>query len=151
MSFFAPGAPGASPSAFTSPGMNPASLLALLAMQGGTATPGVPGGVAPMPQFPSVGSFGAGGGAPIGMRAPMPPGATGAPSSADPLTSLLAMDPQKLKQMLGMFGLGAKPSPGVPMPNATLPGLQGANAMSMFGNGANDYALGSSMLAPGSF
>lgn len=99
---------GGSPSAFTAPGMDPMTLALLLRMQnaGGMGGPGMVGG----PQLPPPPtSPGGGPGLPMMPGAGMPGGAAGAPGQTGGgglLQMLAGMDPAKLKQMLGMFGIG---------------------------------------------
>jgi hypothetical protein len=111
---------GGSPSAFTSPGMNPQILALLMAMgQRQQQQPGsVPGATVPMmggPMMPGApGSLGGGMvRPPILGAAPMPPGTAGAPPSvgagmqANPMLQQLLANPQLLKQLLGGMGGGS--------------------------------------------
>lgn len=85
------GAPSAS--AFTSPGLNPSSLAALLTMQGGAGGP--PGG----PQLPPVPAAGAGGGPPHALGAITPP--AGAAPNAGPGQ---AANPMLMQILMRLFG-----------------------------------------------
>lgn len=118
-----------SPSAFTSPGMNPQALAMLMMMQhqaqqgggmpgmapggmpGGGMPPGMGGpppmpGGAPPPQLPGPMQLPQG-------QGPIPPGAGPQPQQAQLMQQLAAMDPNMLRQLLARLGLGgAAPAPG---------------------------------------
>lgn len=87
------GSAGGSPSAFTSPGLNPQTLAALLSMQGGA-------GASPQmsPQLPPPPALGAHA-TPAGMTPPNP-----AQAQNNPLFASLLANPALLKQMLGIGG-----------------------------------------------
>jgi hypothetical protein len=97
------GAGSGGASAFTSPGMNPQTLALLAAIQGqaGNAAP----------QFPLAGKA-ASNAMPMNLPGVQPPQATNL------LQTLLAMDPNRLRQMLssfgGMFGSGLVPASTAP-------------------------------------
>lgn len=127
----APGAGAASPSAFTSPGMNPQMLSALMAMQRGA--PGAPGAALP--------GAGASPGMPGGPPIPSPAqsaGAGGAPNLAIPAVqgpqqnSMLAQlmaNPNLLKSILGQATPNAAGAAGLFGPqNAAAGAGQAANA-----------------------
>jgi len=116
---------GGGPSAFSSSGMNP-MMLAMLSRMGSGIAPApmaggqplasaagaAPGMTAPGPAIPGVPQLAQ------GVGAPMLNGTGAQPQQSNPmdmLSRLQNLDPTKIRQMLGMFGLGAKPA--VPMPS----------------------------------
>lgn len=114
---------GGSPAGLTSPGMNPSSLAALLAMSGGglgsmmgSGAGAGAAGANPMPG-PQLNPMAQRGGA------PNPAGtAPQMPQQQSLLQMLMAMDPNKLKQLLGGMGLGGIGGVGgsaAPQPAAT--------------------------------
>lgn len=117
----------AGPAALTSPGMNPNSLAALMAMQGrmgGGMAGGMPGGMGG-PQLPPPPGGPAGGPHP-GAPAQMPQ------NNTNLMQMLMQMDPNKLKGLASMLGLGG----------AGAAGAAGAGAAGPFGDGWSLAELG---------
>jgi len=94
---------GGSPSAFTSPGMDPTMLALLMRMQNaGGGAGGMPGGGAGIaPQFPSAPAGGGGG----GMGMPVAPLGAG-PQQGNPFLAQLMQNPQMLQRIMQMLGGG---------------------------------------------
>jgi hypothetical protein len=97
---------GGSPSAFTSPGMDPMTLALLLRMQN-AGTPS-----APPPQIPAPPS-GLGGAVTPGMVPPVA-GPQGGTNLMQLLSQLSSFNPQNFQRMLGMFGMGGGGAVGAP-------------------------------------
>jgi hypothetical protein len=120
------GMPGTGASAFTSPGANPMSLAALMAMAGmGNGAPGqspLGAGAGPqMPPPPAVGAGGAGGGA---IARGGVPGALNQPPQNNLLASLLS-NPNALKALMQQLGLGGGGAPAGGIAAAGLGGSAG--------------------------
>lgn len=96
---------GGGPAALTSPQMNPQSLAALMAMQNNSMAPALP---AP-PKPPAMGAPSP------ALQGPAPP-----PKQPDLMQMLMGMPPDRLKQMLGMLGIGGLG--GAPISGSGMPG-----------------------------
>lgn len=83
------------PQALTAPGMNPQILALLAAMQSRPAAAPLGGPVLPAPPTPVAGGV-----------MPSIPGVTPPAGGSGILQQLMALDPNKLKQLLGGLGIG---------------------------------------------
>lgn len=126
------GGMGGSPSAFTSPGIDPMTLALLLRMQSG-GMGGVGGGMMnAAPQLPPPVSPGGAGmppqmaGAPPGAAGPQPQG-----GMMQLIQQLGALDPAKLKSIFGMLGLGGGGMGGGGLPSG-LPMMPGAGTGGLY-------------------
>lgn len=134
-----------SPAGFTSPGMNPQALAALLAMlsgqsQGGAqpggapaaapggppmggAPPGMPPGASALPPNSTLAPGATLPGSPPGAPAGAPPQAAAPPGGVSPqLQALMKMDPNALKAILQRLGIGGSPAAPPSIPGSMVPG-----------------------------